>query len=171
MTISEHFDGFLGFRPIREIKSFLKHVPELRKVLSDHETVEAFLTAPEDGEETQRLLKKMFAELLSTSHTEIAACSQQLHTHVERGHDDALGDLGRQQGLARVIEKVLADYPEDVGVFAAVFFMNYVRLNKGEGIAVPPDCIHAYLEGDVIEGMARSDNMVRILPSARWVSY
>ncbi|KAF8247015.1 RmlC-like cupin [Wilcoxina mikolae CBS 423.85] len=161
VTISDHFDGFLGFRPVREIKSFLKHVPELRTVLKDHETVEKFLNTAEDGEEeTRRLLKKMFMELLSTSHTEIAVCSQQLHTHVARGRDEALGDLGRQEGLERVIEKVLTDYPEDVGVFAAVFFMNYVRLNKGEGIAVPPDCIHAYLEGDVIEGMARSDNMI-----------
>ncbi|KAF8542938.1 RmlC-like cupin domain-containing protein [Trichophaea hybrida] len=114
VTISDHFDGFLGFRLVWEIKSFLKHVPELRTVLKDHETVEKFLnTTDDDGEATRRLLKRRFSELLSVSHTEIAACSQQLHTHVTCGWDEALGDLGRQEGLKRVIEKVLTDYPED----------------------------------------------------------
>lgn len=160
VTISDTFEGFVGFRPIREIKAFLKVVPELRKVLSDHRTVESFLATPDDSKDAQALLKTMFSELLGTTHTEIKACSQQLMTHIERGEDDALGDLGRKQGLARVIRKVLNDYPEDVGMFAAVFFMNYVVLHKGEGIAVPADCIHAYLEGDVIECMAWSDNMV-----------
>lgn len=160
VTISETFEGFVGFRPTAEIKSFLKVVPELRKVLSDHETVEKFLAAEDDGEEASKLLKIMFSELLGTTHTEIAACSQQLLTHVERGEEESLGGLGARQGLARVIKKVLNDYPEDVGLFAAVFFMNYVRLHKGEGIAVPADCIHAYLEGDVIECMAWSDNMI-----------
>lgn len=160
VTISDVFEGFVGFRPIHEIKVFLKVVPELRKLQSDHETVEAFLAAPDDSKDAQSLLKTMFAELLASTHTEIRACSQQLLTHVERDADDAIGDLGRKQGLARVIRKVLSDYPEDVGMFAAVFFMNYVVLHKGEGIAVPANCIHAYLEGDIIECMAWSDNMV-----------
>jgi mannose-6-phosphate isomerase len=160
VTISDMFEGFVGFRPVAEIKSFLKIVPELRKVLSDHETVEKFLAVENDSKEAQQLLKTMFSELLAITHTEIAACTQQLLTHVERGEEESLGGLGKQQGLARVIKKVLADYPEDVGLFAAVFFMNYVRLDKGQGIAVPADCIHAYLEGDIIECMAWSDNMV-----------
>jgi len=164
VTISETFEGFVGFRPVREIKTFLKIVPELRTLLSDHATVEAFLAAPDDSDAARGHLKTMFAELLDANHTEIAAYSQQLLTHVERSEDDAIGDLGRRQGLARVIRKVLADYPEDVGMFAAVFFLNFVVLRRGQGIAVPADCIHAYLEGDVIECTAWSDNMVTMHP-------
>jgi mannose-6-phosphate isomerase len=165
VAVSDSFEGFVGFRPVREIKTFLKIVPELRTLLSDHATAEAFLAAPDDSDAARGHLKAMFAELLDAANTAIAACSRQLLTHVERNEDDAIGDLGRRQGLARVIRKVLADYPEDVGMFAAVFFLNFVVLHNGQGIAVPADCIHAYLEGDVIECMARSDNMVRASPT------
>lgn len=79
---------------------------------------------------------------------------------VEREGDMALGKIGRRDGLAYVVKKVHKMYKNDVGLFAAPFFMNFVRLGKGEGIAVPADCLHAYLEGDVIECMARSDNML-----------
>ena len=38
--------------------------------------------------------------------------------------------------------------------------MNFLVLNPGDSIFVPPDGIHAYLSGDIIECMARSDNML-----------
>lgn len=166
VTLSDTFDGFLGFRPVGEVKSFLKHVPELRKVLSDHETVEAFLAAPEgeNGEgtqETKRLLKTLFTEVLKTPSTEMKAAMDQLLTHVERGTaDEALGELGKREGFRHAVEKCLRDWPNDTGVFAALFFCNFVRRSKAQGIVVPKDCIHAYLEGDVVECMARNDYMV-----------
>ncbi len=38
--------------------------------------------------------------------------------------------------------------------------MNYLVLQPGEALYIPADGIHAYLEGDIIECMARSDNML-----------
>lgn len=40
--------------------------------------------------------------------------------------------------------------------------MNYVVLSPGDSIFVPADGIHAYLYGDIIECMARSDNMLSV---------
>uniref|UniRef100_A0ACD5VL03 Uncharacterized protein n=1 Tax=Avena sativa TaxID=4498 RepID=A0ACD5VL03_AVESA len=51
-------------------------------------------------------------------------------------------------------------YPEDVGVLAALFF-NYVKLSPGEAIYIGANEPHAYLSGECIECMATSDNVVR----------
>ena len=48
----------------------------------------------------------------------------------------------------------------DRGIFS-LYLMNLVRLNEGEGIFQDPGVLHAYLEGQNIECMATSDNVVR----------
>ena len=38
--------------------------------------------------------------------------------------------------------------------------MNFLTLSAGEAIFVPADCPHAYLSGDIVECMARSNNVL-----------
>jgi mannose-6-phosphate isomerase len=38
--------------------------------------------------------------------------------------------------------------------------MNYLQLSAGDSIYIPADGIHAYLSGDIIECMARSNNVL-----------
>lgn len=38
--------------------------------------------------------------------------------------------------------------------------MNYLVLSPGEAVYVPADGIHAWLSGDIVECMARSDNVI-----------
>ncbi|KAM3085820.1 hypothetical protein ACMFMG_002879 [Clarireedia jacksonii] len=38
--------------------------------------------------------------------------------------------------------------------------MNFLVLDKGDAIYIPADGIHAYLSGDIVECMARSDNVL-----------
>jgi len=38
--------------------------------------------------------------------------------------------------------------------------MNYLVLQPGEAVCVPADGIHAWLSGDIVECMARSDNAI-----------
>jgi mannose-6-phosphate isomerase len=168
VTISDEFTGFVGFRPVSEIKSFLKSVDVLRSLFND-EDVKAFLNAPEEGEETERLLKKLFSEVFHKEPKQVEASIQRLSSDIDRRGDEALGEFGPKQGLEKVVKKLLGDYPGDPGMFASVCFTNFVKLRRGEGIAVPADCIHAYLEGDVIECMARSDNMVRFCPERKFL--
>jgi mannose-6-phosphate isomerase len=161
VTISDEFYGFVGFRPVSEIKTFIRSVEPLRDLLVAKD-VEEFLEAPERGEKTERLLKRLFAQVLDRGGSQMLIVStERLLYAIEKEGDKALGPLGTKQELSKVVKKIVHDYPEDPGMFAAVFFTNYVKLEKGEGIAVPAKCIHAYLAGDVIECMAWSDNMVR----------
>jgi mannose-6-phosphate isomerase len=60
----------------------------------------------------------------------------------------------------QVILSLERQYPEDVGVLAALLF-NYVKLSPGEAIYIGANEPHAYLSGECIECMATSDNVVR----------
>jgi len=48
----------------------------------------------------------------------------------------------------------------DPGLLVALITMNFLVLEPGECISIPADGIHAYLSGDIIECMARSNNVL-----------
>jgi len=48
----------------------------------------------------------------------------------------------------------------DRGIFS-IYLMNIVYLKKGEGIFQEPGVLHAYLEGQIVEIMSNSDNVLR----------
>lgn len=57
--------------------------------------------------------------------------------------------------------KLRKSYPgPDVGLFS-LFILNLIHLNPGEGIFLKAGIPHAYIEGNIIECMANSDNVVR----------
>lgn len=43
-------------------------------------------------------------------------------------------------------------FPLDVGVLAPVF-LNVLRLQPGQGLFVPPNVLHAYIDGDAVESI------------------
>ena len=51
--------------------------------------------------------------------------------------------------------------PEDAGLLF-LFLLNRVHLQAGEAVFLPPGVPHAYLQGNIIECMANSDNVVRL---------
>ncbi|KAI9000508.1 mannose-6-phosphate isomerase [Trametes punicea] len=149
------FTGFVGFRPLEEIKRFLQKVPEIAKAIGDAMLVASFTQHPSSD-----LLKQLYGALLRRgveAREEVADSIAKLEQRIKKG-----GSLGVPDGdeLARLVLKVNAQYPGDAGVLATVFFMNFAKLNKGEGIYIGADEVHAYLEGDIIECMAVSDNVV-----------
>lgn len=61
---------------------------------------------------------------------------------------------------ARAVETFCRDGNYDRGIFS-IYFFNLVHLKKGEGIYQPAQMPHAYLEGQNVEIMANSDNVLR----------
>jgi mannose-6-phosphate isomerase len=59
-------------------------------------------------------------------------------------------------------------YPDDVGVMCA-YLLNYIKLQPGEAVYMAANEPHAYLDGECVEVMATSDNVVRagLTPKAR----
>ena len=56
--------------------------------------------------------------------------------------------------------RVAEAFPGDPGVVVSLL-LNPVTLQPGEAMFVPPGGVHAYLEGDALEIMASSDNVLR----------
>jgi mannose-6-phosphate isomerase len=61
---------------------------------------------------------------------------------------------------ARAVETFCKDGNYDRGIFS-IYFFNLLHLKKGEGIFQPAQMPHAYLEGQNVEIMANSDNVLR----------
>ncbi|KAI0671529.1 mannose-6-phosphate isomerase [Trametes maxima] len=149
------FTGFVGFRPLEEINVFLQKVPELAQAVGDATLVSNFGKSPStDG------LRRIFGSLLRRgveARDEIATALSTLEQRIKRG--ESFG-IPNGDELARLIIEVNSQYPGDAGVLATTFFMNLAKLKKGEAIYIGADKVHAYLEGDIIECMAISDNVV-----------
>ena len=60
----------------------------------------------------------------------------------------------------KLYESVLPQHNLDRGIFS-IYFFNIVKLSKGEGIFQAAGVPHAYLEGQNVELMANSDNVLR----------
>lgn len=61
---------------------------------------------------------------------------------------------------SQIFRRLNADFPGDVGCLC-LFFLNVVRLEAGEAIFLSANEPHAYLDGNCIECMACSDNVIR----------
>ncbi|KAJ8686633.1 hypothetical protein QAD02_022427 [Eretmocerus hayati] len=146
------FEALCGFRPIPEIRNFLKYLPELRAAIGENE-VSHFLCC--DEEEMENSLRKCFSSLMSQGPDLIA---QQLRKLLERLSN--LDQATRNLLNAKLLERLHLDYPGDVGCFG-IYLFNYLILQPGEALYLGANELHAYLFGDCVECMACSDNVVR----------
>ena len=62
--------------------------------------------------------------------------------------------------IAEIFLTLNKDFPNDVGSLC-LFFLNVIQLQPGQAIYLAAKEPHAYLDGDCIECMACSDNVVR----------
>lgn len=71
------------------------------------------------------------------------------------------GNFGKDEYIPRLLLRLSEQYDKaDNGTLVALVTMNYLQLREGESIYIPADGIHAYLSGDIIECMARSNNVL-----------
>lgn len=69
--------------------------------------------------------------------------------------------FGADSYIPDLIPRLAKQYDKcDNGTVVALVTMNYLQLNAGDSIYIPADGIHAYLSGDIIECMARSNNVL-----------
>ncbi|KAK1126647.1 hypothetical protein K0M31_004274 [Melipona bicolor] len=146
------FEALCGFRPIREIQEFLKILPELRAVIGVDKVFKFMTTDEADDTEA---LKTCFHSLMTC---DPGLISLQLRKLLDRLSN--LDESLRQTLHASLLERLYSDFPGDVGCFG-IYFFNFITMQPGEAIYLPPNEPHAYLSGDCIECMACSDNVVR----------
>ncbi|KAH8818119.1 RmlC-like cupin domain-containing protein [Hyaloscypha sp. PMI_1271] len=104
-------------------------------------------------------LKEVVGKILSASDEEIVELYESLKkTEVK--------DFGKHTYIPELLPRLAEQYDKsDQGNLVALLTMNYLVLQKGDAIYVPAELtidngIHAYLSGDIVECMARSDNVL-----------
>lgn len=138
------FEALCCFRPLDQINAFVLGIPELCEVVGP-----APISCKED-------LRRAFIALM-TSPREIfePALEKLLARLADPDASEVVPDP-----LRDVLLRVSKQYPGDIGLFN-LFFFNYLILEPGEAVFLDVNEPHAYLNGDCIECMATSDNVVR----------
>ena len=171
MTIAvTPFDGLCGFRPLEEITHFLSTVPSLRKLVGDS-AAKAFESAVK-GQETsdsdiaveknKKALQEIFSALMNCDKSKIASAAKELLDAAGSEGSTFAGSGGPTndgQELADLVVRLNSQFEGDIGLFV-LFFLNYVKLEVGEGMFLKADDIHAYLSGGEVENSVSSHHQL-----------
>ncbi|XP_060565731.1 mannose-6-phosphate isomerase-like [Ruditapes philippinarum] len=152
------FTGLCGFRPVSEIAKFVEEIPELRAVIGQ-ENGDKMVSASQsqDSNLQEAALRSSFSTLMRQDKDLVQAELKKLVDRVKsikNSGEDISGCVGD------ILLKLDKEFPGDVGGFS-IYFLNVMRLRKGDSIFLEANLPHAYLSGDCMECMACSDNVVR----------
>ncbi|KAF2185259.1 mannose-6-phosphate isomerase [Zopfia rhizophila CBS 207.26] len=137
------FEAFCGFKPLADIERLLQLPP-----------LQVFLPRIKKPEFDDQTLKYVVKAMLQASEEAIAKANDAL---VELPKDA----FGKDSYIPQLLPRLVKQYDKcDNGILVALITMNYLQLKQGDSIYIPADGIHAYLSGDIIECMARSNNVL-----------
>ncbi|KAL0954100.1 hypothetical protein HGRIS_005247 [Hohenbuehelia grisea] len=153
------FLALCGFQPLPRIAANLKATPEAAALIPPN-TLQTFLdissSVDPTGPKEKNALKALFEALMTA---EAIPVRQQLNQVVARYKKGELRE-GEQKDVVDLVLRLDTQFPEDIGIFCA-YVLNQVRLSPGEAIFLGAGEPHAYVEGDIMECMANSDNVIR----------
>ncbi|XP_074657478.1 mannose-6-phosphate isomerase-like [Tubulanus polymorphus] len=148
------FEGLCGFRPLHEIFSNIKAIPEIQNAIGA-----ATYTRINESKELsdEQKLKSYFTAMMKCDQSVMETNVESLVKRVGL-LDVNSSEYTRLQG--ELLCRVNGQFPGDVGCFS-IYFLNHIVLKPGESMYLEATLPHAYLSGDCIECMACSDNVVR----------
>ncbi|MCB9059059.1 MAG: mannose-6-phosphate isomerase, class I [Calditrichae bacterium] len=147
--------ALIGFRPFPEIQSVFENFPELKSFIGT-KFFEQLVNEFQETKNERSALKKLYEKL---SH---------IVSFKKNDFDTAIKlmriKINAHKDVPDLREKLFLDlndkYGSDIGLIS-LYLLNLVELKKGQGIFLNAGIPHAYLEGNIIECMANSDNVVR----------
>uniref|UniRef100_A0A0K8TMD1 mannose-6-phosphate isomerase n=1 Tax=Tabanus bromius TaxID=304241 RepID=A0A0K8TMD1_TABBR len=139
------FLALCGFRPYKEIHDVCQQITPIKDLIG-HELVKNLAN---NGYEA---LKECYSKLMAVDADNIKRSIEKIR--LENRKELQLLELDS------LFNRLNDDFPNDVGVLS-IFFLNVIELNEGQAIFLPANEPHAYLEGNCIECMACSDNVIR----------
>lgn len=106
-------------------------------------------------------LKSLFAHVMELEQAEVDKRLQLLSDRILPLYDqNKLEKSSEDFWAARAIKSFCASRSYDRGIFC-IYLFNLLHLKSGEGVFQPAGMPHAYLEGQNVEIMANSDNVLR----------
>ncbi|KAH0831730.1 hypothetical protein AYO21_10708 [Fonsecaea monophora] len=139
------FEAFVGFKPLVDIQELMKLEP-LKPFLP---TTTEGLTLRDD-----ETLRQICTNMLKAEEDVVADTMKGLLAT----RADQLGNQGYVLDLAQRLQEQYGK--QDNGNLVALICMNFLVLDAGSALYIPADGIHAYLSGDIVECMARSNNVI-----------
>lgn len=137
------FEAFCGFKPTEKLDKLFQLEP-LKQFLPD-------VSKPKIDDQ---VLKHVVKKMLTADEKTIGSVVEALHKMDKQ-------DFGDDTYIPGLIPRLAEQYDKtDPGLVVALITMNFLVLQPGESIYIPADGIHAYLSGDIIECMARSNNVL-----------
>ncbi|MEW5870549.1 MAG: mannose-6-phosphate isomerase, class I [Chloroflexota bacterium] len=147
-----------GVKPFSRMVETLEHYPEIAAFLGP----DIFGLIPWAQSSTARqrdFSSQAFRTLIQRSISAQAELQATLARLARRFDRSAPTDLEPEE---RLFLSLREQYPDpDVGLLA-IFLLNRVTLQAGQGLYTPAGVPHAYLKGNIVECMANSDNVVRV---------
>lgn len=136
------FELFAGFKPLADIQALFRLKLLQHFVPTTHENF------------TDETLREICRNLLVADDNAVKKTVEDLKKVPE-------SEFGKDAGIPAMLDRLSEQYTEfDNGNLVAVLLMNYLVLSPGDAVYIPADGIHAYLSGDIMECMARSDNVL-----------
>ncbi|MCD4654159.1 mannose-6-phosphate isomerase, class I, partial [bacterium] len=138
------FTAFVGFKSSENIKMIFDKYPELKSVFGLKKKFERY--------QLRSMVKTVFEFLANCP----AKLSIQANLLAER-----IRSLSTRLPEENIYLDLLGSHPSyDPGIFL-MFLLNLIQLKKHESISVPTGIPHSYVQGNIVECMASSDNVVR----------
>jgi mannose-6-phosphate isomerase len=141
-----------GCKSLQQIQQVLRELPGLKDFI--FETLASRIeSASPSSEQGPSLVKELFSACLTLTEERAKECVEYLRK--------TLPSVASLANEAEVLGRLAPRYGAgDVGLIA-LLLMNHVVLRPGQAIFIAPNVPHAYLDGDLFECMACSDNVVR----------
>jgi mannose-6-phosphate isomerase len=142
-----------GFKPVPELISLLKKTPELLALVGeDHLT--RLESCGADAQQSHLVVRGLYQAIVQSTPEQRAHLMGTFMEKLSSGRTDFTWERAH-------LERMFSTYgPQDVGI-ATSLIMNWIKVAPGNAVYMGPNELHAYLEGDIIECMATSDNVVR----------
>ena len=135
-----------GFKPLPQLSSVLKRIPELN-----------FLSEILDNIGIEGL----YRQVMTMEQQEVNRVLTPLAERVVPMYEaKALEKDDESYWAAKATLTFCKGANFDRGIFS-IYLFNLLKLEKGEGVYQKPGMLHAYLEGQNVELMANSDNVIR----------
>lgn len=138
--------ALFDFKPIKQIMKMLKDYPEIADFIGAGIGINPI---------KKNFLKQIFTQLIKNAITDTDGLSNAIKK--------LYGRITRKKVKAEIEKyflKLHKKYKNDVGLLI-LFFLNLVKLKRGEAILTKPGLLHAYLRGNILECMSNSDNVIR----------
>ncbi len=148
----DSLDAIVGFKPSAKIAETLRSLPELSE-FADQRLVETAISAKTDSDR-EVAIRNLYGDIMRRAGDagSLSACIVSIHNRLSMKRI-----LSHEERLFLSQHEL---YGTDVGLLS-FFFFNMVNLKPGQAIFTDAGVPHAYIEGNIIECMANSDNVVR----------